>query len=107
MTVVDLAGHIDRAGGVDRVAGVLSELGEGMDPERLVEASQSASALWSQRLGYLLEHVGAADRTVLPKEHVPRHTRNCTKLRPGANAVDAPRSKDWRLPVNASIEADA
>ena len=48
------------------MAGVLSELGKGMDPERLVEASQSASALWAQRLGYLLEHVGAAERTVLP-----------------------------------------
>ncbi len=106
-TAVDLVGYMDRAGGVDRVAGVLSELGEDMDPESLVEASQSASILWAQRLGYLLEHVGAADRTVLLKEHVRRHARNYTKLLPGADAVDAPRSKDWRLLVNASIEADA
>ena len=106
-TAVDLVGYMHRAGGVDRVAGVLSELGEDMDPQCLVEASWSASVLWAQRLGYLLEHVGAADRAVLLKEHVRQRARNYTKLLPGADAVDAPWSKDWRLFVNASIEADA
>ena len=106
-TAVDLVGYMHRAGGVDRVAGVLSELAQDMDPERLVGASRSASILWAQRLGYLLEYVGAEDRTVLLKEHVRQCARNYTKLLPGADAVDAPRSKDWRLLVNASIEADA
>jgi len=44
---------------------------------------------------------------VLLKEHVRRRARNYTKLLPGADAADAPRSKDWRLFVNGSIEADA
>ena len=96
-----------RAGGVDRVAGVLLELGDDMDPERLVEASETAPILWAQRLGYLLEHVGAGDKAVLLKEHVRRHARNFTKLLPGASAESAPRSKDWRLFVNASIENEA
>ena len=106
-TAVDLVGYMRRAGGLDRAAGVLSELGEDMDPERLVEASRSASILWAQRLGYLLEHVGAADRAVLLKAYVRRRARNYTKLLPGADAAEAPRSKDWRLLVNADIEADA
>ena len=106
-TAFDLVGYMHRAGGVDRVAGILSELSEDMDPKRLIEASKSASILWAQRLGYLLEHVGAQDRAGLLKEHVRRRARNYTKLLPGADAVDAPRSKDWRLFVNASIEADA
>ena len=106
-TAVDLVGYVHRAGGVDRVAGVLSELGEDMDPERLVEASRTASILWAQRLGYLLEHVGAADKAVLLKEHVRKGTRNSTKLLPGASAESAPRSKDWRLYVNASIDTEA
>ena len=106
-TAVDLVGYMHRAGGVDRVAGVLSELGEDMDPERLVEASQPASVLWAQRLGYLLEHVGAADRAVPLKEHVRQRARNYTKLLPGADAAGVSRSKDWRLLVNADIEADA
>ena len=106
-TAVDLVGYMHRAGGADRVAGVLSELGEDMDPERLVEASQSASILWAQRLGYLLEHVGAGAGAVLLKEHVRIQARNFTKLLPGASAEGAPRSKDWRLFVNASIETEA
>ena len=106
-TAIDLVGYMHRAGGVDRVAGVLSELGEDMNPERLVEASRTASILWAQRLGYLLEHVGAADKAMLLKEHVRKGTRNSTKLLPGASAEGAPRSKDWRLYVNASIDTEA
>ncbi len=106
-TAVDLVGYMHRAGGLDRVAGVLSELGDEMDPNRLVEACGSASVLWAQRLGYLLEHLGAGEKAVLLKEDVQRRARNFTKLLPGASAEDAPRSKEWRLFVNASIEADA
>lgn len=105
-TAVDLVGYMHRAGGVGRVAGVLSELSEAMSPERLVDASESASILWAQRLGYLLEHVGAGDRAVLLKEHVRRRARNYTKLLPSARAESAPRSKDWRLFVNAAVELD-
>ena len=46
-TAVDLVGYMRRAGGVDRVAGILSELGEDMDPERLVEASRTAPIVWA------------------------------------------------------------
>ena len=106
-TAVDLVGYMHRAGGVDRVAGVLSELGDDIDPGRLVEASKSASILWAQRLGYLLEHVGAGDKAVLLKEHAGRRARNFTKLLPGDDAEGAPRSKDWRLFANANIEIEA
>lgn len=106
-TAVDLVGYMHRAGGVDNVATVLSELAEEVDPERLVEASKSASVLWAQRLGYLLEHVGAGEKAALLKQDVRRRARSFTKLLPGASSEDAPRSKEWRLFVNASIEADA
>ncbi len=106
-TAVDLAGYMRRVGGLDRVTGMLSELGDDMDPERLVEASKSASILWAQRLGYLLEYVGAGDKAVLLKAHVRQHARNFTKLLPGAGAGGARRSRDWRLFVNANVETDA
>lgn len=106
-TAVDMVGYMRRAGGVDRVAGVLSELGEDMDPERLARASESASILWAQRLGYLLEYVGAGDKVVPLKELVRRHARNYTKLLPSSSAIGWPRSKDWKLFVNAEIEPDA
>ena len=106
-TAVDLIGYMRRAGGLDRVAGALLELGDDMNPKRLVEASQSASILWAQRLGYLLEHVGAGDKAVLLKDHVRQRARNFTKLLPSADADGAPRSTDWRLFVNSSVETDS
>ena len=106
-TAVDLVGYMHRVGGLDQVASLLAELGEDLDPNRLVEASKSASIRWAQRLGYLLEHVGAGDKTALLKEHVRRTVRNFTKLLPAADANGAQRSSDWRLYVNAEIERDA
>lgn len=106
-TAVDLVGYMHRAGGVDRVTGALSELAGDMDPKRLVDASKTASILWAQRLGYLLEHVGAGDKAVLLKDHVRKIARNFTRLLPGANTEGAPRSNDWRLYINADVETEA
>lgn len=91
-TAIDLVGYMRRAGGLDRVAGVLSELGDDIDPERLVEASKSASILWAQHLGYLLDHVGAGDKAELIREYVQQRGRNFTKLLPGEPADGALRS---------------
>jgi len=41
------------------VATVLSELAERLDPKKLVKAAETAPLPWAQRLGYLLERVGA------------------------------------------------
>ncbi len=106
-TAVDLVGFMGRAGGVDRVAGMLSELSEQMDPEQLVEAARSASVLWAQRLGFLLEFVGADDKCGPLKKHVRNRVRNYTKLLPSVPADGSPRSRNWRLLVNARIEAEA
>ena len=106
-TAVDLVGYMGRAGGVDRVAGILSELADQLDPVLLVDAVRSASVLWAQRLGFMLEFVGAGDRCDPLKEHVREHARNYTRLLPSAPADGASRSLDWRLLANASIEAEA
>ena len=106
-TAVDLVGYMHRAGGVDRVTGALAELAEDMDPERLVDASKTASVLCAQRLGYLLEHVGAGEKAVLLKDHVRQIARNFTALLPGGSVEGAPRSNDWRLYINADVETEA
>lgn len=106
-TAIDLVGYMNRAGGLDRVAGVLSELAGDMDPKLLVEASQSSSIRWAQRLGYLLEHIGAGELTTLLKEHVQKQARNSTRLLPELDATHANRSKSWKLLVNARVEVEA
>ncbi|MDE0452510.1 MAG: type IV toxin-antitoxin system AbiEi family antitoxin [Gammaproteobacteria bacterium] len=106
-TAVDLVGYMGRAGGIDRVAGMLSELSEQMDPGLLVDAAGSASVLWAQRLGFLLEFVGAGAKCGLLKEHVRQHARNYTRLLPSAPVEGVARAREWRLFVNARIEAEA
>ena len=104
---VDLVGYVHRASGVNRVAGVLSRLHAGMDPERLVGASRTASIVPAQHPGYLLECVNAGDKAALRTEHVHQHARNFTKLPTGARADGEARSQDWRLYINARIEPEA
>ena len=106
-TVIDLVGYMGRAGGIDRVAGMLSELSDQIDPALLAKAAHSASVRWAQRAGYLLEFVGAGDRCAPLRKHVQESARNYTRLVPSATANGAARSRDWRLLVNATIEAEA
>ncbi|MCY4128901.1 MAG: type IV toxin-antitoxin system AbiEi family antitoxin [Gammaproteobacteria bacterium] len=105
-TALDLVGYMHRAGGVDRVAGLLSEIADELNANRLVAASESASILWAQRLGYLLELVGAARKTALLKKRVHQHARNFTKLLPSIDAKIIERSKEWRVLVNANVDPE-
>jgi AbiEi antitoxin C-terminal domain len=65
------------------VATVLSELAEKIDAKRLALAARSAPLPWAQRLGYLLELVGAKEQ------------------------ARARRAADWLLYVNARVEPEA
>ena len=73
----------------------------------LVDAAGAASVRWAQRLGFLLECVGAGATCGALKGYVRRHARNYTRLLPSAPAEGAVRSVDWRLFVNAPVEAGA
>ena len=106
-TAVDLVGYERRAGGLDHVATVLSELAEHLEPERLLAAAQTAPVPWAQRLGYLLELLGAEERVTPLKTHVQRNARQIATLLPSAGHEHAPRSDDWRLRINADVEPDS
>ncbi len=106
-TAIDLVGYEHRAGGLDQVATVLSELAEQIDPQRLLAAAQTAPVPWAQRLGYLLELVGASDKAALLKTYVKEKAREVASLLPSAPHEKAKRSTDWRLYVNADVEAEA
>lgn len=105
-TAVDLVGYERRAGGLDNVATVLSELAEHLDPERLLAAARTAPVPWAQRLGYLLELLGAAERAAPLKAHVQRNVRQIATLLPAVGHEHAPRSDAWRLRINVDVEPD-
>ena len=61
-TALDLVGYERQAGGLNLVATVLSELAERVDPQKLAAAANASPIVWAQRLGYLMQLVGAGDR---------------------------------------------
>ena len=90
-TAVDLVGYEQRVGELDQVATMLSELAERIDPDLLAGAARTAPVPWAQRLGYLLERIGAADKTAPLKAHVRRRARDIAPLLPAGPRDRAPR----------------
>lgn len=105
-TAVDLVGYERHAGGLDQVATVLAELAEQIDPERLAAAAKTAPVPWAQRLGYLLELVGATTSAESLKAYVKDRAKDLAPLLPGAPHGTARHNERWRLYVNAEVEAE-
>lgn len=111
-TAVDLVGYQHHAGGLDHVATVLAELAEQIDPEKLAMAAATAALPWAQRLGYLLEQVGAGERLEPLRTYVRARAHESAPLLPNApkagdvRAGGLERNEDWKLHLNASVEPD-
>jgi predicted transcriptional regulator of viral defense system len=113
-TAMDLVGYQHRAGGLDQVATVLSELAEKIDPKKLAVAAATAPVPWAQRLGYLLDRVGAADCVEPLKEYVRARAHESALLLPngpkppkqGARAPKLERNREWKLYINTAVETD-
>lgn len=105
-TAVDLVGYQHHAGGLDQVATILSELAEKIDAMKLVAAAATAPLPWAQRLGYLLEHVGAPDSAGALKSYVQEKAHQYTPLLPGGIKGSQPRDSVWKVVINAEIEAE-
>jgi predicted transcriptional regulator of viral defense system len=105
-TAVDLVGYERIVGGLDQVATLLSELAEKIDRKRLVAAAHTAPISWAQRLGYLLELVGATAQAAPLKNYVHQTAKDMTPLLPAAPHKNVPRVHDWHLFVNTQVEAE-
>lgn len=105
-TAIDLVGYEQRVGGLDNVATVLSELAEVIDPGLLADAAKTAPVAWGQRVGYILEQIGAANKTEMLKAHVKQCAHDLVPLAPSMPFGFAKRAADWRLRINTEIEAD-
>lgn len=110
-TALDLVGYQHQAGGLDQVATVLTELAERIEPEKLAVTAATAAVPWAQRLGYLLERVGAGEKVAPLKAFVRARAHESTPLLPNAPGASAARSKakrnkDWKLYINAEVEPE-
>jgi predicted transcriptional regulator of viral defense system len=105
-TALDLVGYPHRAGGLNQVATVLGELAERLDADKLAAVADTAPPAWSQRLGYLLERVDAAEKAAPLKAWVQAHVHKSAVLLAGTKSSSGARDKGWKIVVNASVEPD-
>lgn len=106
-TAIDLVGYPKHAGGLDNVATVLNELVEKIDAKKLTTAATTAPLPWAQRLGYVLEHLGAAPAAAPLKSYVREHARLMAPLWPEKAYPRSNRDDAWKLYINATVEAEA
>lgn len=106
-TAVDLLRYLDATGHLGNVATVLAELAEKMDPMRTVEAAKLDGSLANaQRLGHLLDLVGAGELGGGLADWVAERRPRYLALRPDRPSDAALKDRRWRLLVNEKIEVD-
>ena len=105
-TAFDLVGYPDRAGGLDHVATVLIELAEVLDGGALECVARLSPVPWAQRLGYLLDQVGASDDAEPLARYVRGAARETTPLDPRSGPGRGARHPRWKLAVNTVVTPD-
>lgn len=106
-TVLDLIRYCRRIGGLNQVLAVLQELGESIDPAKLVKVVQlDGNLAYGQRLGWLLEQAGFASKTQPLADWLARKKPFDAKLEPSRPIRGSTCSKRWRLWLNAEVERE-
>jgi predicted transcriptional regulator of viral defense system len=108
-TAFDLLLYPKASGGLNHIVTVLSELQEAMDVKRLKEIINKLSNIaCMQRLGYLLDHLGASELANILNEALLEHKHpRYIPLLPDKviNHKDS-KNKKWMIIENTTIESD-
>ena len=106
-TALDLLRYLHGVGQLDRAATVLAELAATMDAGRTAAAARLEGDLPNaQRLGYLLDAIGAGKvGTVLAAWVAQEHPR-FVALRPDRPSTAAAKDGRWRVLVNEEVEVE-
>ena len=107
-TALDLLRYVKGAGQLGHVATVLGELAEKMDGERTAEVARLEGDLPSaQRLGYLLDAVGAGEVGTALAAWIAEQRPRFAALRPDRSSRRAAKDGRWRVLVNENIGVEA
>ncbi len=113
LTALDLLRYIHVAGGIDAVATVLADLGGKIDGDKLAAMAAHYDRACVQRLGYLLDRLGHADRAQTLHNHltatksVPWVALEPPKRGPEVSAaIPIERNERWRVTVQRHPEMD-
>ena len=108
-TAMDLMKYPNQSGGLSHIATVLSELQESMKPEKLLLLAENQNTLyWKQRLGYLLEAIGATELAEVLKTHLKQQKKlDYVPLMPAIRqSGKVKKNTTWKILENTTIESD-
>ena len=105
-TAFDLVGYFHHAAGLDNVATILAELVELIDGKDIVAIAAFSPVAWAQRLGYLLDLVGAEEKAGGLADYIAHEKPVPTPLLPSQPFKGIALLPRWRLLVNAKVEAE-
>jgi predicted transcriptional regulator of viral defense system len=113
LTALDLLRYIHAAGGIDAVATVLADLAGKIDSDKLAALAVHFDRAPVQRLGYLLDRLGHADRAQALHNRLPAtKSARWVALEPPKRDSKAPavlpveRNERWRVTVQRHPETD-
>lgn len=103
-TALDLAAYPHHSGGLENIALAIMGLSDLINGEKLLTAArQTAEAPWIQRLGYLLDRVGANHAADPLADYVATHIVHATPLDPASPMTGYPRDSRWRVALNTTV----
>lgn len=106
-TALDLVRFSKASGYLGNVATVLSELADHLKPKELLAIAERQPHLPTvQRLGYLLDLVGANATADPLAALIAKRRPRAVPLRADQPADEAPRDPRWRVLVNEEVEAE-
>jgi predicted transcriptional regulator of viral defense system len=106
-TAFDLVGYAHRCGGLDNVATVLRELAHRLRTRKLARVARLSPTPWAQRLGFLLDTVGADALSGPLAAHIGRLAKEYVPLDVGGREPVRSRSQRWRVNVNHEVELES
>jgi AbiEi antitoxin C-terminal domain len=113
LTALDLLRYMHVAGGIDAVATVMTDLAESIESQKLVAMSAHFERACSQRVGYLLDRLGHAERAnplhdrLFEKGAMPWVTLEPESRRDKkAQYTPVERNERWRVIVQRYPEID-
>jgi predicted transcriptional regulator of viral defense system len=106
-TALDLLRYLEAAGHLGNVVTVLAGLVDRLDAQRLADVARAEGDIsTAQRLGHLLEQVGAGDVGAALAAWIAKRRPRFVPLRSDRAVRRAARDQRWRVLVNEKVEAE-
>ena len=107
LTALDLVRYGKAVGGLSLVATTLAELGENIEPRKLLKLARKEQSLAPlRRLGLILDSVGFGSRTMKLAEYIRNKTDIPVLLDSALPRADSRWIRKWNIFENLKIEAD-